>query len=141
MPDVISGNDALSFAWCTLGSGNTAGAANHAWRVNDGFVALGLATHGLSCQMLWMKWFDIPPVWLVGGLIVTYWLGQAQPFGFSLDHAITQFLGAVLIGAGLILIMLAIAEMRRKKTTWCDCGGRSPVANEVLLYWPHGNKP
>jgi len=24
---------------------------------------------------------------------------------------------------------------------WCDCGGHSPVANEVLLYRPHGNKP
>jgi protein-S-isoprenylcysteine O-methyltransferase Ste14 len=81
------------------------------------FGALGLATRGLSCQMSWMKWFDIPPVWLVGALIATYWLGQAQPFGLSLDHAITQFLAAVLIGGGLILMLLAIAEMRRKKTT------------------------
>ena len=82
---------------------------------NDAPSALGLATRGLSCQMSWMKWFDITPVWLVGALIATYWMGQAQPFGLSLEHAFTQFLAAVLIGGGLILMLLAIAEMRRKK--------------------------
>jgi hypothetical protein len=51
--------------------------------------------------MSWMKWFDIPPVWLVGALIATYWLGQAQPLGFkSPGHAITQFHRSGLIGAG-----------------------------------------
>lgn len=64
-----------------------------------------------------MKWIDIPPVWLFAALGLTYWAGQSQPFGLSLYHGATQFLAAVLIGAGLILMLLAVTEMRRQKTT------------------------
>jgi len=64
-----------------------------------------------------MKWIDIPPVWLFACLGLAYWVGQAQVFGLSLNHPLTQFLAAVLIGGGLILMLLAISEMRRQKTT------------------------
>ena len=64
-----------------------------------------------------MKWIDIPPVWLGAALALTFWLGRANPFGLTLDHPVTQFLAAVLIGAGLILMLLAVTEMRRQKTT------------------------
>lgn len=64
-----------------------------------------------------MKWIDIPPVWLFGALGLTYWLGQTSPLGLSLDHPVTQFFAAVLIGGGVILMLLALSEMRRQKTT------------------------
>lgn len=64
-----------------------------------------------------LKWIDIPPVWLVAAIAVTYGVGQRRPLGLSLDHPVTQFLAAVLIGAGLILMLLAVSEMRRQKTT------------------------
>lgn len=64
-----------------------------------------------------LKWIDIPPVWLGLCLALAYWLGLKKPFWLSFDHAVTQFLSAVLIGAGLILMLLAVAEMRRQKTT------------------------
>lgn len=68
-----------------------------------------------------MKWidftFDWPPVWLLACLIAAYFVGDAQLFNLSLDHPITQFLAAVLIGAGLILMLLAVSEMRRQRTT------------------------
>lgn len=63
------------------------------------------------------NWLDIPPVWLFLALGVAYYLGKIKPLGLSLDHPITQFLAAVLIGAGLILMLLAVTEMRRQKTT------------------------
>lgn len=63
------------------------------------------------------KWLDIPPTWLAVCLGLAYWLGRAQVFGLSLGHPMTQFLAAVLIGAGGILMLLAITEMRRHKTT------------------------
>ena len=63
------------------------------------------------------KWIDIPPVWLLAALGGAYWVGQTRPFGLSLDHAVTQFLAAVLIGGGVILMLLAVSEMRRQKTT------------------------
>ena len=64
-----------------------------------------------------MKWIDLPPVWLGVALGLTYWLGLLKPFGLSLDYPLTQFLAAVLIGVGLILMLLAVTEMRRQKTT------------------------
>lgn len=64
-----------------------------------------------------MKWIDIPPVWLFAALSVAYWLGQVKPYGLSLAHPVTQFLAAVLIGAGVILMLLAVSEMRRQRTT------------------------
>jgi len=64
-----------------------------------------------------MKWIDLPPIWLCGALGVAYWAGRVQPFGLSLDHPIAQVLAAVLVGAGVILMLLAVAEMRRHQTT------------------------
>jgi len=64
-----------------------------------------------------MKWIDIPPVWLLGCAVIAYFVGDAQLLGLSLAHPLTQFLAAVLIGAGLILMLLAVAEMRRQNTT------------------------
>lgn len=64
-----------------------------------------------------MKWIDIPPVWLLAAVIATWFIGQAQPFGLSLDFPITQLLGGLLVGAGIILMALAAMEMRKQRTT------------------------
>lgn len=64
-----------------------------------------------------MRRIDIPPVWLIG-FAATAWL-QAKflPFGLSLKGGITGFLSGILIGGGVLLAVLAIAEFRRHKTT------------------------
>lgn len=64
-----------------------------------------------------MKWIDIPPVWLLAALVITWFTGQAQPFNLSLDFPITQLLGGLLVGAGVILMALAAMEMRKQRTT------------------------
>ena len=64
-----------------------------------------------------MKWIDIPPVWLLAAVIATWFIGQAQPFGLSLYFPITQLLGGLLVGAGIILMALAAMEMRKRRTT------------------------
>jgi protein-S-isoprenylcysteine O-methyltransferase Ste14 len=64
-----------------------------------------------------MKWIDLPPVWLLACLVVTWWLGQVQPFALSLAHPVAQFAGGVLVGGGLILMILAAVQMRRQQTT------------------------
>ena len=64
-----------------------------------------------------LKWIDIPPIWLLVSLLAAYFLGQKHPWNLSIDHPLTQFLSAVLIGGGLILVLLAVTEMRRQKTT------------------------
>ena len=64
-----------------------------------------------------LKWIDVPPVWLLASLVATYFLGQSPPWNLSVAHPVTQFLSAVLIGGGLVLMLLAVLEMRRQKTT------------------------
>ena len=64
-----------------------------------------------------MKWIDIPPVWLIGALAITWQIGQMQPFGLSLDLPVVQLLGGLLVGGGVVLMLLAIMEMRKRHTT------------------------
>ena len=64
-----------------------------------------------------VKWIDIPPVWLVGAIVAAWAEARFVPLGLSLAHPITQLLSGLLIGAGILLMALAIHEMRRQKTT------------------------
>jgi len=63
-----------------------------------------------------LQWLDLPPVWLIGFLC----LGWAQvtylPFG-PLSGGPIGLLAGGLVGGGVILIVLAFAEMRRHATT------------------------
>ncbi len=63
-----------------------------------------------------MKMIDIPPVWLLLCLAIAWAQSTYYPV-LSLDHPVTDFLGGVLIGAGLILIAMAVVEFRKWKTT------------------------
>lgn len=65
-----------------------------------------------------MKWIDIPPVWLAGFVALAYTVNKFDPWGLSLDHPITQLVSGILIGGGIILMVLAVYEMRRQRTTF-----------------------
>jgi protein-S-isoprenylcysteine O-methyltransferase Ste14 len=64
-----------------------------------------------------LKWVDLPPIWLLGCL----WLAWAQktwiPMGLDFGTGWADFLGGLLVGAGLLLMALAVFEMRRHRTT------------------------
>lgn len=64
-----------------------------------------------------MKWIDIPPVWLAGAALLAWLQAQHFPAGLSLAHPVTQLLGGLLVGAGLVLIALAVWELYRNRTT------------------------
>ena len=61
---------------------------------------------------------DIPPVWLALCIAVTWQLGVMRPFRLSLDYPIIQLLGGFLVGGGIVLMLLAVTEMRRQHTTF-----------------------
>lgn len=65
-----------------------------------------------------MKWIDIPPVWLLGFIALAYTANIYDPWGLTLDHPISQLSAGILIGGGVILMLLAVYEMRRQKTTF-----------------------
>jgi protein-S-isoprenylcysteine O-methyltransferase Ste14 len=64
-----------------------------------------------------MKWIDIPPVWLACFAALAWVQSTVFTLGLSLASGVSYFLGGILIGAGLILIVLAAMEFRKHKTT------------------------
>lgn len=64
-----------------------------------------------------MKMLDIPPVWLIGFVLLAWLQAHHLSLGLSLDSAVTDLLGGLLIGGGIILMLLAFSEFRRHRTT------------------------
>jgi protein-S-isoprenylcysteine O-methyltransferase Ste14 len=64
-----------------------------------------------------MRWIDIPPVWLAAALAAVWAIGRADPWALSFGPVLSGLIGAFGIGAGLILMALAVWEMRKWRTT------------------------
>jgi protein-S-isoprenylcysteine O-methyltransferase Ste14 len=61
-----------------------------------------------------MKWIDLPPVWLFATLLAAWGLGSVWQLP---DSGWTSPAGAVLVLAGLGLMVAAVREMTRARTT------------------------
>ncbi|MHC9234126.1 methyltransferase family protein [Pseudooceanicola sp. 502str34] len=63
------------------------------------------------------KTFDLPQLWLLAFAVIG-WL-QARHFsaGLHLGGVFADFLGGLLVGGGVLLMVLALYEMRRQRTT------------------------
>ncbi len=64
-----------------------------------------------------MKMVDIPPVWLAGFVGLAWAQATYYPFGLSFGGPWADFLGGVLVGGGILLMLLAVYEFRRFRTT------------------------
>lgn len=64
-----------------------------------------------------MKWIDLPPVWLALFIVFTWGLAQVQPDWAAPDSRLVSLAGTLLVGLGLALIIAAVIEMRRHRTT------------------------
>ncbi|CUH85669.1 methyltransferase family protein [Thalassovita mediterranea] len=64
-----------------------------------------------------LKSYDLPPVWFVLTLALGLWLPRLTGLDLSLESGLVDFISAVFIGGAVILMALAIAEMRRQRTT------------------------
>jgi protein-S-isoprenylcysteine O-methyltransferase Ste14 len=64
-----------------------------------------------------MKWIDTPPAWLMACVALAWCQARYLPMGLGFGAVWADFLGGLLVGGGLVLIGLAITEMRRQKTT------------------------
>jgi protein-S-isoprenylcysteine O-methyltransferase Ste14 len=86
------------------------------WKNRAGCAA-GLAWRGGAVHGGCMKWIDIPPVWLVCAIALAWAIGRWDPFALSFGGSWAMLVAGLLIGAGLVLMVLAIIEMRKWKTT------------------------
>jgi protein-S-isoprenylcysteine O-methyltransferase Ste14 len=64
-----------------------------------------------------MKWIDIPPVWLLLAVVLTWWIAALQPMSWAIGGPVMDLLGGLLVGGGIVLILLAAVEMRKRRTT------------------------
>lgn len=64
-----------------------------------------------------MKWIDIPPVWLLMALGMARLMADLQPYALRYGSPTTDFLGGLLVGGGVVLILLAAVALWRHKTT------------------------
>lgn len=64
-----------------------------------------------------MKWLNLPPVWLVAFAALAYVQGHFYRFDLSLRHPLTMLLSGLLLGAGVVLTLLAVMEFKRHATT------------------------
>ncbi|MFD3191093.1 methyltransferase family protein [Sedimentitalea sp. HM32M-2] len=64
-----------------------------------------------------MKWLDLPKVWLVAFIALAWAQARYLPLGLSFGGAWADLLGGILVGGGLLLLLLALSEFRRHRTT------------------------
>ncbi|MEL6841476.1 MAG: isoprenylcysteine carboxylmethyltransferase family protein [Pseudomonadota bacterium] len=64
-----------------------------------------------------MKWIDLPPIWLALAIFLTWWISELQPLGWRIGGPILDLVGGLLVGGGVVLMLLAFAEMRKRRTT------------------------
>jgi protein-S-isoprenylcysteine O-methyltransferase Ste14 len=64
-----------------------------------------------------LKWIDMPPLWLLGALAFAWVQKTYYAFGLGFGPGWADLLGGLLVGGGLILMALAVYEMRRHRTT------------------------
>ena len=63
-----------------------------------------------------LKRIDMPPTWLLGAVLLASMQAKFLPAGLSLAHPLTQLVAGLLVGAGLLLMALAVFEMLRQRT-------------------------
>ncbi|MCT4557327.1 MAG: isoprenylcysteine carboxylmethyltransferase family protein [Pelagimonas sp.] len=64
-----------------------------------------------------LKWVDMPPVWLAGAIGLAWVQKTHYSLGLDFGLGVADLLGGLLVGGGLLLMALAVYEMRRQKTT------------------------
>ncbi|ATF18957.1 methyltransferase family protein [Phaeobacter gallaeciensis] len=84
-----------------------------------------------------MKWIDVPPVWLLGFVVLAWCQARFLPLGLELSHggvgAVIGLFSGLLIGAGVVLMLLAVVEMRRQNTTLHPHGDPSQLVQSGIF--------
>ncbi len=64
-----------------------------------------------------LRLIDIPPTWLVAFLAIAWWQAHYHSYGLSFGGEWASFLGGLMVGGGILLMLMAALELRRHRTT------------------------
>ncbi len=64
-----------------------------------------------------MKNLELPPVWLAAFIAIAWAQSVYYPMGLNFGTGWADLLGGLLIGGGLLLMLMAVLEFYRHKTT------------------------
>jgi protein-S-isoprenylcysteine O-methyltransferase Ste14 len=64
-----------------------------------------------------LRWIDLPPVWLMGFAAAAWWQAERLGMGLTFGPVWADLAGGLLVGGGILLMVLALTEMRRARTT------------------------
>lgn len=64
-----------------------------------------------------LKWIDMPPTWLAGFLALAWVQSSQYSMGLGFGETWADLLGGLLVGGGILLVVMAMMEFRRHKTT------------------------
>ena len=63
-----------------------------------------------------MHHVDVPPLWLLAFGLAAWLVARWDPLGLTFGGAWADLAAGLLIGGGLLLILLAVAQMRQART-------------------------
>ncbi|EYD77137.1 isoprenylcysteine carboxyl methyltransferase family protein [Rubellimicrobium mesophilum DSM 19309] len=63
-----------------------------------------------------MHHVDVPPVWLLAFGLAAWTVARWDPLGLTFGGAWADLVAGLLIGGGLLLILVAVAQMRQART-------------------------
>ena len=81
------------------------------------------------------RWLNIPPVWLALALGIACFQARYFHLGLSLSHPITDMLAGLSIGAGVLLMAMAVLEMRWHRTTVIPHREADHLVTTGVLKW------
>ncbi len=61
---------------------------------------------------------EFPPVWLVAFLAIAWYQARNFSYGLNFGGEWASMLGGLLVGGGLLLMLLAVMEFQKHKTTF-----------------------
>ncbi len=82
-----------------------------------GHEASGSANTRAGVRSNAVKWLDMPPVWLIGFALLAWLQARFYALGLTFGGVWADFAGGLLIGGGFVLMLLALSEFRRHRTT------------------------
>lgn len=61
-------------------------------------------------------WIDLPPLWLIAALAIAKYQSTYASLGLGFGPVWADLAGGLLVGGGVLLMALAVYEMRRQQT-------------------------